>query len=103
MSSAAGLLIGSMMGSFFLRGFKKWPMYIGGGLGFGMAYSNCENSLNHFLLSMDPKACVIKLVAFIFIYIIHPLIIISFITASAGAFQGHRQLCLITQYFFFFL
>ncbi|KAH9632774.1 hypothetical protein HF086_002805 [Spodoptera exigua] len=57
---AAGLLIGSMVGSFFLRGFKKWPMYIGGGLGFGMAYTNCENSLNHYLLSQDPKVCVIK-------------------------------------------
>ncbi|CAH0732025.1 unnamed protein product, partial [Brenthis ino] len=55
-----GLLIGSMLGGFFLRGYKKWPMYIGGGLGFGMAYSNCENSLNSFLLSMDPKVCTIK-------------------------------------------
>ncbi|XP_045521615.1 MICOS complex subunit Mic10-like isoform X1 [Pieris brassicae] len=58
--TVAGLLIGSMMGSFFLHGYKKWPMYIGGGLGVGMAYKNCENSLNNFLLSMDPKACVIK-------------------------------------------
>ncbi|KAM3960804.1 MICOS complex subunit Mic10 [Aphomia sociella] len=57
---AAGLIIGSMMGSFFLKGIKRWPMYIGGGIGFGMAYTNCENSLNHFLLSMDPKICVIK-------------------------------------------
>ncbi|XP_026754680.1 MICOS complex subunit Mic10-like [Galleria mellonella] len=58
--TAAGLIIGSMMGSFFLKGIRKWPMYIGGGIGFGMAYTNCENSLNNFLLSMDPKVCVIK-------------------------------------------
>ncbi|XP_022815664.1 MICOS complex subunit Mic10-like [Spodoptera litura] len=60
LKSAAGLLIGSMVGSFFLRGYKKWPMYIGGGLGFGLAYTNCENSLNQYLMSMDPKACKIK-------------------------------------------
>ncbi|CAH0402259.1 unnamed protein product [Chilo suppressalis] len=58
--SAVGLLIGSMMGSFFLRSARRWPMFIGGGLGFGMAYTNCEHSLNDYLLSMDPKACVIK-------------------------------------------
>ncbi|KOB52006.1 Uncharacterized protein OBRU01_26697, partial [Operophtera brumata] len=34
-------------------------MYIGGGLGFGMAYMNCENSLNNYLISMDPKVCVL--------------------------------------------
>ncbi|XP_045779310.1 MICOS complex subunit Mic10-like [Maniola jurtina] len=55
-----GLIIGSMLGGFFLRGYRKWPMYIGGGLGVGMAYSNCENSLNDYLLSMDPKICTIK-------------------------------------------
>ncbi|KAJ0172356.1 hypothetical protein K1T71_012329 [Dendrolimus kikuchii] len=60
MKTATGLLIGGMMGSFFMRGFKRWPMYVGGGLGFGMAYTNCEKSLNNFLLSMDPKACKIK-------------------------------------------
>ncbi|KAJ8711615.1 hypothetical protein PYW08_008569 [Mythimna loreyi] len=58
--TAAGIIIGSMIGSFFLRGYRKWPMFIGGGLGFGMAYTNCENSLNQFLMSMDPKACVVK-------------------------------------------
>ncbi|XP_046971916.1 MICOS complex subunit Mic10-like [Vanessa cardui] len=57
---ATGLLIGSMLGGFFLRGYRRWPMFIGGGLGFGMAYSNCENSLNNYLLAMDPKTCVIK-------------------------------------------
>ncbi|KAF9813722.1 hypothetical protein SFRURICE_007877 [Spodoptera frugiperda] len=57
---AAGLLIGSMVGSFFLRGYRKWPLCIGGGLGFGLAYTNCENSLNQYLLSMDPKACKIN-------------------------------------------
>ncbi|XP_028027763.1 MICOS complex subunit Mic10-like [Bombyx mandarina] len=62
LKTVTGLLIGSMMGSFFLRGYKKWPMYIGGGLGFGMAYSNCENSLNDYLLAMNPKPCSIKLV-----------------------------------------
>ncbi|RVE43366.1 hypothetical protein evm_011983 [Chilo suppressalis] len=58
--TTVGLLIGSMMGSFFLRSARRWPMFIGGGLGFGMAYTNCEHSLNDYLLSMDPKACVIK-------------------------------------------
>ncbi|XP_013186121.2 MICOS complex subunit Mic10-like [Amyelois transitella] len=58
--TAAGLLIGSMVGTFFLLGFKKWPMYVGGGIGLGMAYSNCEKSLNNYLLSMDPKLCVLK-------------------------------------------
>ncbi|XP_053615552.1 MICOS complex subunit Mic10-like [Plodia interpunctella] len=57
--TVAGLLIGSMMGSFFLLG-KRWPTYIGGGVGLGMAYSNCENSLNNYLMSMDPKLCVLK-------------------------------------------
>ncbi|KPJ05834.1 hypothetical protein RR46_00699 [Papilio xuthus] len=55
-----GLLIGSMFGGFFLRGYRRWPMYIGGGLGFGRAYSNCEDSLNTFLLSKEPRPCVIK-------------------------------------------
>ncbi|VVC93566.1 unnamed protein product [Leptidea sinapis] len=58
--TVTGLIIGSMMGSFFLHGFKKWPMMIGGGLGFGMAYKNCENNLNGYLLAMDAKECVIK-------------------------------------------
>lgn len=53
-----------MLGSFFLRSVKKWPLFIGGGLGFGMAYTNCENSLNNYLLSMEPKLCKIKLVSF---------------------------------------
>lgn len=56
------MLLGSMLGSFFLRSVKKWPLFIGGGLGFGMAYTNCENSLNNYLMSMDPKLCKIKLV-----------------------------------------
>ncbi|XP_049884509.1 MICOS complex subunit Mic10-like [Pectinophora gossypiella] len=58
----SGLLLGSMFGSFFLRGYKKWPMFIGGGLGFGMAYGNCENSLNDYLMALDPKLCEVKLV-----------------------------------------
>ncbi|KAL0819255.1 hypothetical protein ABMA28_008495 [Loxostege sticticalis] len=59
--TTVGILIGSMIGSFFMRSYRRWPMVVGGGLGFGMAYTNCENSLNNFLLSMDPKACIIKL------------------------------------------
>ncbi|XP_073959484.1 MICOS complex subunit Mic10-like [Choristoneura fumiferana] len=58
--TVAGLVIGSMMGSFFLRSARRWPMYIGGGAGLGMAYTNCENSLNNYLQSMDPKVCTIK-------------------------------------------
>ncbi|XP_052744417.1 MICOS complex subunit Mic10-like [Bicyclus anynana] len=56
----AGMLIGSMLGGFFMHGYRRWPTCIGAGLGLGMAYSNCENSLNSFLLSMDPKICLIK-------------------------------------------
>ncbi|XP_013147545.1 PREDICTED: MICOS complex subunit Mic10-like [Papilio polytes] len=60
LKTVTGLLIGSMFGGFFLRGYRRWPMYIGGGLGFGMAYSNCEDSLNTFLLSKEPRPCIIK-------------------------------------------
>ncbi|XP_075984914.1 MICOS complex subunit Mic10-like [Anticarsia gemmatalis] len=60
LKTVTGVLIGSMMGSFFFRGYRKWPMFVTGGLGFGMAYMNCENSLNSYLLSMDPKICAIK-------------------------------------------
>ncbi|XP_047989324.1 MICOS complex subunit Mic10-like isoform X2 [Leguminivora glycinivorella] len=56
----AGLIIGGMLGSFFLRSARKWPLFIGGGTGVGMAYANCEKSLNEYLLSLEPDACLIK-------------------------------------------
>ncbi|XP_061729645.1 MICOS complex subunit Mic10-like [Cydia pomonella] len=56
----AGLIIGGMLGSFFLRSARKWPLFIGGGTGVGMAYANCEKSLNEYLLSLEPEACLIK-------------------------------------------
>ncbi|XP_063359207.1 MICOS complex subunit Mic10-like isoform X2 [Cydia amplana] len=56
----AGLIIGGMLGSFFLRSARKWPLFIGGGTGIGMAYANCEKSLNEYLLALEPDACLIK-------------------------------------------
>ncbi|XP_063537178.1 MICOS complex subunit Mic10-like isoform X1 [Cydia strobilella] len=56
----AGLIIGGMLGSFFLRSARKWPLFLGGGTGVGMAYANCEKSLNEYLLSLEPDPCLIK-------------------------------------------
>ncbi|KAG7309047.1 hypothetical protein JYU34_004918 [Plutella xylostella] len=57
---AAGAIIGSMAGGFFLRGYGRWPTALGGGVGFGAAYINCERSLNSYLVGQDQKACRIK-------------------------------------------
>ncbi|KAI5644797.1 hypothetical protein NE865_03143 [Phthorimaea operculella] len=59
--TTAGIILGTMFSSFFLRGnLARWPKYILGGLGFGMGYSNCENSLNEYLIALNPSPCPVK-------------------------------------------
>ncbi|KAJ2954640.1 hypothetical protein O0L34_g2935 [Tuta absoluta] len=59
--TAAGIILGTMFSSFFLRGsLARWPKYILGGLGFGMGYSNCENSLNEYLIALNAEPCPVK-------------------------------------------
>ncbi|PSN43490.1 MICOS complex subunit MIC10 [Blattella germanica] len=50
-----GLTVGTVMSLLFFKR-RKWPIILGTGFGIGMAYANCERSLNNSLCEPSPKA-----------------------------------------------
>ncbi|XP_025834522.1 MICOS complex subunit Mic10-like, partial [Agrilus planipennis] len=52
-----GVLLGGVFSLLFFKR-KRWPVILGGGIGIGMAYANCEQDLNATVLAhRSPPPC----------------------------------------------
>ncbi|KAJ9586684.1 hypothetical protein L9F63_019722 [Diploptera punctata] len=50
-----GLAVGTLMSLLFFKR-KSWPVILGTGFGIGMAYANCERSINNSLCEPTAKS-----------------------------------------------